>query len=260
MSAPAIEYRNHRKWHPPYRLFNAISPYVNALIASRFHGLLGLGDILAVLHYDGRKSGKRYNTTIAYALEDDTLYISTHRRWASNLRGGAPVEVTLKGKRIPAVADVIDDPDAMIPAYEAMYWGGRRYATALGDYGGMRFGVNGEVARDEVVRVRIIGHMIVRVDLQQTGACIRSWATEALIRCPAARDIEHRAGRERHLPRAQEADHRRDFLRLPDAPHRDAADHVLDMLWRQLLQQFGLDHRRRHGVDQDALRGDLLGD
>lgn len=116
-----------------------ISPYVNALLASRFHGMLGLNDILTVLHYNGRKSGKRYNTTIACALEDGVLYISTHRRWASNLRGGVAIEVTLKGRRIPGIADVIDDPNAMIPVYKAMYRGGRRYATALGDYGGMRF-------------------------------------------------------------------------------------------------------------------------
>jgi hypothetical protein len=169
MSASTIEYRNHRRWHPPRRLFNAINPYMNALIASRFHGVLGLSDIIAVLHYDGRKSGKRYNTTIAYALEDDTLYISTERRWASNLRGAVPVEVTLKSRRIPGIADVIDDPAEMVPAYEAMYRSGRHYATSLGDFGGMRFGVHGEVDRNEVVRVRNIGHKIVRVRLETTS-------------------------------------------------------------------------------------------
>jgi hypothetical protein len=33
----------------------------------------------------------------------------------------------------------------------------------------MRFGPNGQVARDEVIRVRDIGHVIVRVELRRPG-------------------------------------------------------------------------------------------
>jgi hypothetical protein len=144
---------------PPIRLLGVVNPTVNRLLCSRLHGLMS--DVLVILHFRGRRSGRVYDLPVGYASDGQRFYISTDKRWCQNLRGGQRIEVTHRRQRMPAVADVIDDPDAMAEAYRAMYTLGPRYATRLGNFGGFAFGLGGEVHLGEVMRVRDAGHVIV---------------------------------------------------------------------------------------------------
>src|SRR5690606_12067327 len=103
---------------PPVRLFNVVNPALNRLLCSPLHGVMS--DILMILHFTGRKSGRRYDLPVGYAGDGRRFYVSTDKRWCHNLRGGREIELTHRGKRTSAFADVIDDPEAMAEAYQAM--------------------------------------------------------------------------------------------------------------------------------------------
>ncbi len=64
-----------------------------------------------VIGFTGKKSGKQYHTPVTY-VEDGprTIYLTTDSKWWRNLVGGAPVTLTVRGKRLTGNATVVDDP------------------------------------------------------------------------------------------------------------------------------------------------------
>jgi len=64
-----------------------------------------------IIHYTGRKSGKAYHTPVDYLMIKDTLITVSYKRrtWWRNLRRGADVKLLLKGKMVPARAEVVED-------------------------------------------------------------------------------------------------------------------------------------------------------
>src|SRR5919201_997478 len=87
---------------PSVRVLHAINPFVSAILRSPLHGLLSTQ--LMLLTYTGRKSGKRYTIPVGYARDGETLVVFSSRSWRRNLRGGAPVEVLLQGRRYTGTA------------------------------------------------------------------------------------------------------------------------------------------------------------
>ncbi|MCP0710269.1 nitroreductase family deazaflavin-dependent oxidoreductase, partial [Salmonella enterica subsp. enterica serovar Mbandaka] len=63
-----------------------------------------------ILEFTGRKTGKQYRTPVAYVREDDLILLSTDSPWWRNLRGGAPVNMIMKGSRVAGVGRTISDP------------------------------------------------------------------------------------------------------------------------------------------------------
>ena len=78
------------------------------------------------------------------------------------------------------------------------------------------------------------------------------------IRCPAARQIEHRAGAERAVFRAEPGDHGGSFFLAPKTVHWDPRSHVLNVSLRYGVEDFGLDNSRCHAIDQDAGLGQFF--
>lgn len=106
-AAPAVEPR-----HPPRALIRALNPLVRRLVAR------GVGaDQVLVLHYAGRRTGTRYDVPTGYHLLDGVPTSFTNSGWRHNFRGGRDVEVTLRGRRQPARATLVDDPDAVARVY-----------------------------------------------------------------------------------------------------------------------------------------------
>jgi deazaflavin-dependent oxidoreductase (nitroreductase family) len=77
------------------------------LLKSPLHGVLSKN--LLLLRFSGRKSGKRYELPVAYVRQGNSIMIATKAKWWQNLRGGAPVELRLRGKDVAAQASVADD-------------------------------------------------------------------------------------------------------------------------------------------------------
>lgn len=94
---------------PPQRLINATNPFVRWVLRSRMHRLLDRA--LIVLHVVGRKTGHVYDIPVGYQRSGEQLWVVTQHRWRSNLRGGAQVEVSVRGRRVQMHAVLEEDPD-----------------------------------------------------------------------------------------------------------------------------------------------------
>ena len=88
---------------------HVINPLMRRALASRrLHRLMG-SDTLMLLAFRGRKSGTPYTFPIGYMQTGSELVCYTPFRWWVNLQGGAPVVVTLRGRRLEGTADVCTD-------------------------------------------------------------------------------------------------------------------------------------------------------
>jgi hypothetical protein len=94
------------------------NPLVRMLLDSPLHEVLD--DSFLVLHLTGRKTGRRYDIPVGYVDMGGRLIVVTVARWRVNLRGGADVEVTLRGcpRRMHALLD--EDPASVAVSYQAM--------------------------------------------------------------------------------------------------------------------------------------------
>ena len=85
------------------------NPFMLWLLRSPFHPLLS-GSTMAIT-YTGRKSGTVYTLPVNYVRVGDVLLTTSlsTRTWWRNLRGGAGVTLRLRGKDLPARAEVFED-------------------------------------------------------------------------------------------------------------------------------------------------------
>ena len=65
---------------------------------------------LMLVAYTGVKSGKAYLQPVSYARDGDTLLTPGGGRWTLNLKNSRPVTLRLRGRRVPAHADLVSDP------------------------------------------------------------------------------------------------------------------------------------------------------
>ena len=101
-----------------------------------------VGEHLLLLHLRGRKTGRRIEVPVAYrGAPDGRLLVLTSSLWRVNLRGRSEVEVTLRGRRLPACAELVEDVDAVAQVYRALI-AEQGYAKA-----GRRMGIRINVAR-----------------------------------------------------------------------------------------------------------------
>jgi hypothetical protein len=103
---------------PPPTLVKMGNPLVRMLLGSPLHGVLD--DSFLVLHLTGRKTGRRYDIPVGYIDMEGKLIVVTVARWRVNLRGGADVEVTLRGCLRPMHALLDEDPASVAVNYRAM--------------------------------------------------------------------------------------------------------------------------------------------
>ncbi|WP_225753273.1 nitroreductase/quinone reductase family protein [Actinotalea sp. Marseille-Q4924] len=112
---PAVEVA-----HPPRAMIRMSNPVVRWMLASP-RRMGGAGDALLVLHVTGRRTGAVYDVPVGYhPVGDGRLAVVTDSPWRLNLRGRPEVEVTLKGVRRAARAELVEDPDTVAEVYEAL--------------------------------------------------------------------------------------------------------------------------------------------
>jgi len=117
---------------PPAALVRAFNPVARALLSSPMHGLADKTTV--ILHVTGRKTSRRFDIPMGYVEINGKLFMLTIARWRVNLRGGADVEVTWRGRRRPMRAVLEEDPAAVAVAYQAVigHLGWPRAARQLG--------------------------------------------------------------------------------------------------------------------------------
>ena len=92
------------------------------ILASPLH-IFASGRIL-LLSVTGRKSGKVYTTPLEYVLEGNevTVFTQKERLWWRNLKGGAEVQLRLKGRQVMAFAEpYTNDEMSLSDAVRRMY-------------------------------------------------------------------------------------------------------------------------------------------
>jgi hypothetical protein len=77
-------------------------------------------DQMLVLHYVGRRSGRRFDVPAGYHIIDGVPSVLTSSGWRYNFTGGRAIEVTLRGERRPALAVLTAEPREVAAVYERL--------------------------------------------------------------------------------------------------------------------------------------------
>src|SRR5687767_9984735 len=89
------------------RVLRRLNPLVMAILRSPLHRLLSRD--LLLLTYVGARSGRRRVLPLSYVELDGLPYLCTRSSlWWRSLRATPHVELVLRGRRLAAVADVLD--------------------------------------------------------------------------------------------------------------------------------------------------------
>jgi hypothetical protein len=102
--------------HPPTALMRVINPVTRRLVARG-----AAADAVLVLHYVGRRSGRRFDTPAGFHRIDGVLTVFTNSPWRHNFAGGVAIEVTLAGERVPAHAELVAEPEAVAAMYQQVF-------------------------------------------------------------------------------------------------------------------------------------------
>jgi deazaflavin-dependent oxidoreductase (nitroreductase family) len=143
------------------------NPLVRLILRSPLHGLMSAA--LLLITYRGRKSGKEFTLPVQYAQDGRTLYIipgmPQQKTWWRNLKGGAPVQVSLRGQIMAGEALLLDAQTdaAEIAAGLELYL--RRFPGLAKAYP-VRPAANGSFAADDLHRA-VTSLVMIRVTLDE---------------------------------------------------------------------------------------------
>jgi len=112
---------------PPQGLINVANPAVRALLRSPMHA--ALDKALLVLHIVGRRTGRHYDIPVGYLQLDGDLVAITEHAWRANVRGGADIEITIRGHRRRMHCILDEDPTTVAATLHRVL--GRLGPTAL---------------------------------------------------------------------------------------------------------------------------------
>lgn len=154
---PAVE-----RVTPPLALMKLANPVMRRLLHSPLHALAS--SQLLLLHFTGRRTGRRYTVPVGYHDLDGVLSVLTNSGWRMNFRGGADIDVTLRGRRRPARATLVEDPATVVTAYQGVIdrlgWQAAQRRLGIG------VNVGRAPTQEELTEaVREAGLSIVRLDL-----------------------------------------------------------------------------------------------
>ena len=106
------------------RMMRAVNVPMRAVLSLPFATPLSAN--LMLIAYTGVKSGKAYRQPVSYARDGETLLTPGGGRWTLNLKGGRPVRLRLRGRTVPAHADLVDDPTEVERLLEVIATGNPR--------------------------------------------------------------------------------------------------------------------------------------
>ncbi len=113
-----------------------------------------------IIEFTGRKSGRTYSTPVAYVREGDKILITTDSPWWRNLKGGAPVKLVLRGRKVSGTGTAVTDPERSAQIL-------RMLLDAIPSYAGPAEleKTGGRVSDEEVKRAVAEGRVAIEVEL-----------------------------------------------------------------------------------------------
>lgn len=100
--------------YPPKIMVAVANPIMRWVLST------GLGkrfDSLALIEFDGRKTGRRFSVVVAVHDVDGQQAILTNSRWRHNFAGGHEIDATIAGSTRKLVGRLVSDPDAVATVY-----------------------------------------------------------------------------------------------------------------------------------------------
>jgi deazaflavin-dependent oxidoreductase (nitroreductase family) len=142
------------------------NPFVRLILRSPLHGLISAA--LLLITYRGRKTGKEYSLPVQYVHDGSQIYIvpgmPEQKTWWRNLKDGAPVGITLRGKTLSGNAILLNfdtEAEAIVAGF-GLYL---RHFPALAKVHNVRIDANGTCNADNLLKAAKSVVMI-RVELK----------------------------------------------------------------------------------------------
>ena len=113
---------------PPDAVLRVVNPVLRALLRTPVsRAIKGL----ALLRFDGRRSGRRFSVVVGWHVIDDAPVVLTPASWRANFADGAPATVRRRGRDEELVGTLETDPTAVAAAINALLGAGTS-AQAIG--------------------------------------------------------------------------------------------------------------------------------
>ena len=135
--------------YEPAARFRTIMRIGNAVMRPLLRSRIGarMPD-LALLAFDGRRSGRHYEVPVGYHELAGRGVVLTASGWRANLRGGADIDVVHEGRRTRRRAGLIEDPDEVATIYGTLL---ERVGVAKAVRVGLRVHADRMPTHDELV-------------------------------------------------------------------------------------------------------------
>lgn len=104
--------------HPPRWVIKKLVNPVARRVLLKDRGQMS--DNILLLHYRGRRSGTAYDVPVGYRIVNGRVALFTNSGWRHNFEVPLDVEVTIRGERRGARAELLDDPGAVAAIYERL--------------------------------------------------------------------------------------------------------------------------------------------
>jgi F420H(2)-dependent quinone reductase len=132
-----------------------VNVIVRSLLRTPAHFFLSRNTML--LSFAGRKTGKSYTIPVSYSREGEVITCYTESGWWRNLNGGAPVSVTVAGRRFRGVGEVVmQGHEVAVENLRAFLLKTPRDAK----YHGVTVGTNGDLDAGDLDRAARLSRMI----------------------------------------------------------------------------------------------------
>ncbi|MEZ5502860.1 MAG: hypothetical protein R3E50_09430 [Halioglobus sp.] len=128
-----------------------LNPVMRSLLRSPLHAITSHN--IGIVHFPGRKSGRKLSTPLSYTLEGNIVRLLSNRstRWWLNFRGdGVKVEMEIARNRYPGTAVLLEGDS------EALRNGVRRFIQALprdAKVYGLELDANGQVIETSLAAI-----------------------------------------------------------------------------------------------------------
>ena len=121
-----------------------------------------MGDVIMLLTFTERKSGKAFTTPLGYTRAGHTVTCFTDSPWQKNLAGGAAVTVTLRGTELVGFATPVVDMEHVL-AYV------KQHLQNDGPPAGRQMGLSlpkGYLPTDAELRIMLRDRALINIELQ----------------------------------------------------------------------------------------------
>ncbi|HYM52202.1 MAG TPA: nitroreductase/quinone reductase family protein [Candidatus Dormibacteraeota bacterium] len=112
----------------------------------------------AVVEWTGRRSGRRYNTPVAYLRRGEEVWVTTGDGWWKNLRTNPAMRVWLAGTPVEGEATLVRDTPESVQFHTTMFEARPLFARLAG--------LPGRPAPDQIARAVSAGRVFVRIKLR----------------------------------------------------------------------------------------------